>query len=151
MYQTTVENEAPKKDFSWIPWAIVAVVLIGAAVAFFSFKKGMDDTLAAKSEAVAAVQTIPVNDENLLGNYDVIVTSGDIENHYTGVVDQDELGGYLLHIYSEYEPRVLGLEVLEDGRVSNDELGVGVMTYQESLEKLNVTFEKGNVKCVLSR
>lgn len=151
MYQTSVENEAPRKSFNWIPWAIVAIVLIGAAVAFFSFKKGFDDTLAAKSEAAVAVDTIAVNDENLLGSYDIKVTSGDIENHYTGVIDQDELGGYLLHIYSEFEPRVLGLEVLEDGKVSNDELGVGVMTYQKSLDKLIVTFEKGNVICVLSR
>ncbi|MCQ2141769.1 MAG: hypothetical protein MJY83_05430 [Bacteroidales bacterium] len=151
MYQTSVENEAPKKKVSWIPWAIVTVVLVGAAVAFFSFKKGIDDTLATKSEQALSVETQAASEENLLGGYDVLLVSGDIENHFTAVIDQDEMGDLLLHIYSEYEPKVLRLEILEDGKISNEELGVGVMTYQKSIDKLSITFEKGNAKCVLSR
>lgn len=150
MYQTSVENSREKKSFSWVPWAAVLVVAVGAAALFFSLKKGLDESIAHKEEAVAVVSE-KINEENLLGTYDIQVLSGEIENHFTGSIDQDELGVYQLHIYSEYEPRVLRLELHEDGTVSNDELGIGVMTVRKSTDAVKVTFEKGGVKCVLSR
>jgi len=143
-----MENTEQKKSKTW-PVIIIAFLAVVAILLGFYF--GMKSNVEDKATAAEQCDSLAVSIENLVGNYEIRLDRLDSALAMTGYIDTDSLGFTRLHILSEYEPRLLPLEITPDGKVYNEELGEGYMTYKPSVEITTITFQKEDTICVLRR
>lgn len=85
------------------------------------------------------------------GNYEVRFDYADSTVRFTGTVSRDINEAYVFTILSEYSPRVITLDICDDGVIRCDELGEGTMSYIEDIDKTSIKFEKENFTCTLTK
>lgn len=130
--------------------ALVAFAIVAGAVWFFGSKKQQKE-VEEHNRAVLQVDTVSASYQNLPGTYSILVDNAGAETRYTGVIEEDALGNYVLRIYDEYEPRTVLLTVTDDGTLESEELGKGTMTYKKNIDKTTLTFIKEDSKCTLTK
>jgi len=149
----TNDNGAQKKhsvSFPLILTILAALIVVGVSADYF-VKKNKEAK--ARIEEAMSQEAVPITAGNIIGHYTIALQEEVDEDatNYTGFIDIDAVGACTLHILSEYEPRLLLLDINSDGTVTNDELGIGTMTYKRSIDKTTITFKKGNQTCTLTK
>jgi len=133
----------------------VLIVLITIFVALlgglFYYYKHTEKAINNHKEQALQEDTVMIDPENILGNYFILFVSGDVETRQSGYIDQDSFGQVVLHILSQYDPRTLILDIQSDGKIYNDELGYGSMTYKSSIGKTSIKFENNGLICILTK
>ena len=99
-------------------------------------------------------QPVPASAEvlqTLPGNYSMKITSAG-ETHYSTAVVRPVAGAsYQIARITVYGPVLYGFTLKPDASVSSEELGRGVVTWQENIKQLSIRFEREDFVCELSR
>lgn len=88
---------------------------------------------------------------NLPGNYSMKVTSAGEVHYSTAIVRQVVATQYQIARITVYGPVMYGFTLSPDATVVSEELGKGSVTWQETLKKLTIRFEREDFVCELSR
>lgn len=144
-------KEEPAKSKGYGAFFLVAaLVLLLAAGGLFAYRQiSARRAMEEKAREALSEETVTITSSNILGSYTVRIESTEGSSTLAGYIDSDALGSIVLHILSEYEPRLLPLEIEDDGTVSNEEMGVGIMTYKKSVDRTTIVFRKGETTCTL--
>jgi len=126
---------------------VILVVSAGYSVYYFSSIK---KAVAQSCEAASYEEFMAVSDSTLLGTYSVRIESVKDTSRLNGFIDKDSLGAYVLHILSEYEPRIITLQAA-DSTLFCDELGTARIVCGKNTDKITVKFEKEGFICTLVR
>lgn len=148
-----MEENQGFNPFQIITWGLLAAVialLVYLGTSHSGTKKA-EEAEQARVEKAVAVKEVAAGEDNLMGNWTIKVQAGEDASHLMGVIERDSLGGFMLRVLSEYEPRIYGIRVEEDGTLWSDELGEGRMSVKESIGKTTITFKKDSSTCTLTR
>ena len=88
---------------------------------------------------------------NLPGNYAMKVTSAGEVHYSTAIVRHVVATQYQIARITVYGPVMYGFTLRPDATVVSEELGKGSVTWQETLKKLTIRFEREDFVCELSR
>jgi len=149
---TPAANTTPKSSKGFVILLCLFVVLLAAAVASFYLKYDREEKeFNDRVKKTLNIEQVKITPDNILGNYSVKMESVEDVQYLAGYIDLDILGSYTLHILSEYDPRTYLLDIDEEGRVFNNELGLGLMTYKANINKTIIRFEKDGLVCTLTK
>jgi hypothetical protein len=146
------DTENNSKSFKTLAIAFAGVFIVLLAAVGISRLPGKAERNSSDKTASAEVlkqEFATISTNNLLGEYLIKVQSDGSETSFIGYIDTDALGQYNLHVLSEFAPRTYLLKIASDGQLSNDELGIGTMTYKESIDKTTIQFDKDGSRCIL--
>lgn len=136
---------------SWILYVVAFAFLLLLYLGIKIPQHQRDKARTEYNEAVTKVDTLITTPDNIAGNYFMTVSEDGDESRLQGTIEEDALGQWVLHIYDEYEPRTVLLNIENDGTISSEDLGTGVMTYKKNIDKTTITFTKDNSTCVLTK
>lgn len=126
------------------------VVLVGLGVIAYTAFGDKQQERKTKAVEAPVIGELPEGLE-LEGNYSCLMISGSDTTSLVALVGKAVGEGYQMTLISEYEPRIIFFKRLTDTRLMSEELGMGEVTYKQNIEKTTISFEKENLKCVLSK
>jgi len=143
-----MENTSrPTNPFKVSLYVVLAILLVSAGYAIYYFN-GLHKAVNASDQAANENVFLAVADSSVLGNYTVKIESPKDTSRLNGFIEKDSLGTYVLHILSEYEPRIIALQA-SDSTLFNDEIGEARISYRPNSEKTTIKFEKEGFVCTL--
>lgn len=89
--------------------------------------------------------------QDLPGNYSMKVTSAGEVHYSTAIVRHVAANQYQIARITVYGPVMYGFNLKPDATVVSEELGKGLVTWQEAIKKLTIRFEREDFVCELSR
>ena len=89
--------------------------------------------------------------QDLPGNYSMKVTSAGEVHYSTAIVRHVVATQYQIARITVYGPVMYGFTLKPDATVVSEELGKGMVTWQEAIQKLTIRFEREDFVCELSR
>jgi len=144
--------EPPKSNKlpGFIVFAVFSIILIGGAIAIFLLFR----PLAEKADNISEPMTDVVTGhrpQTFAGNYSVKLETTDAVSRYTAVITEYASDNYRIDVITEYGKSMYTFTPQPDGSVISPEIGTGIVTYKEKINKLTIRFEKGGTTCEFSR
>lgn len=148
---TKLIDQNRKAPASSLIQRIFSLILMLIAVSCCGYLFSMKFLLDKQEREALAEEKVTETESFILGNYEVRFDYADSTVRFTGTITKDINEKYVLTILSEYSPRVINLSLGEDGVISCDELGDGVMSHVSDIDKTRIKFEKENFTCTLTK
>lgn len=151
-------SNVEKKENSLLNKAIiVAVVVIVVAAVILLINRIPSPTPATtevdpESEMVNEDMNYSYLLDKMEGSYDVKFKSGsDVLSQGVARVKYNEIEGFDLIVYSEYRPVTYHFKADEQNKLHSEDLGEGLIKYEEEFDQITITFTKEENICELSR
>lgn len=131
------------RTFIIVALIVAAASLLGTGIYLYYGK--------ADPESVQVESAEPVQLPDLEGNYSVKLMAADTTAIFTCQVSRFAENDYQIYLVTEKGPKYFSFNVNMLGGMFSEELGEGEFEYNQTLDKITITFKKEENICVLTK